>query len=222
LPPSPNNARGIFCLFFQVVGARPLANENFWAILLQEVFSAMKDLANPRLIKLRACLTIRRGPAARDFGGGQGGKFRASPKRAVRNQPTPDTGKRPAARRVFVQKAVWLRCSSVEDPRGIFSFVAPCHPAFCPKTEPFGIFRQALEGILFLLIGLMAAALLVLDQSDLKTAALLAIAIWCFCRFYYFAFYVIEHYVDPGFRFSGLWSFARYMLKIKKRSRNKV
>jgi hypothetical protein len=40
---------------------------------------------------------------------------------------------------------------------------------------------------------------------------LLAIAVWCFARFYYFAFYVIEHYVDPGFRFSGLWSFARYV-----------
>jgi hypothetical protein len=77
-----------------------------------------------------------------------------------------------------------------------------------------------LKGILFLLIGLMAATMLLIDRPDLKTAALLAIAIWCFCRFYYFAFYVIEHYVDPGYRFSGLWSFARYMLK--KRSRDKV
>jgi hypothetical protein len=25
-------------------------------------------------------------------------------------------------------RGVWLRCSSLEDPRGIFSFVAPCHP----------------------------------------------------------------------------------------------
>jgi hypothetical protein len=24
--------------------------------------------------------------------------------------------------------------------------------------------------------------------------------------------YVIERYVDPGYRFSGLWSFARYMM----------
>jgi hypothetical protein len=70
-----------------------------------------------------------------------------------------------------------------------------------------------LKGILFLLIGVMAAALLMIDQPDLKTAALLAIAIWCFCRFYYFAFYVIEHYADPGYRFSGLWSFARYLIK---------
>ena len=76
-----------------------------------------------------------------------------------------------------------------------------------------------LKGVLFLLIGLMATALLLLDRPELKTAALLAIAIWCFCRFYYFAFYVIEHYVDPGYRFSGLWSFARYL--VRKRSRER-
>jgi hypothetical protein len=76
-----------------------------------------------------------------------------------------------------------------------------------------------LKGILFLLIGLMAVVLLVIDRPDLKTAALLAIAIWCFCRFYYFAFYVIEHYVDPGHRFSGLWSFAKYL--VRKRSRER-
>src|SRR5260370_14832866 len=57
---------------------------------------------------LRACFKIGRGPAARDFGRGQGGEFRASAQRAVRSEPTPATGKRPAARRVFGQKAVWL------------------------------------------------------------------------------------------------------------------
>jgi hypothetical protein len=69
-----------------------------------------------------------------------------------------------------------------------------------------------LKGFLFLLIGLLASALLLIEQPDLRTAVLLAIAVWCFCRFYYFAFYVIEHYVDPSYRFSGLWSFARYLL----------
>lgn len=39
-------------------------------------------------------------------------------------------------------------------------------------------------------------------------AVLLALSIWGFCRAYYFAFYVIEKYVDPEFRFSGLLSFA--------------
>ena len=69
-----------------------------------------------------------------------------------------------------------------------------------------------LKGILFLIVGLLSSALLLLEHPELKTALLLAIAVWCFCRFYYFAFYVIEHYVDAGYRFSGLWSFARYLM----------
>ena len=94
---------------------------------------------------LRACLKTTRGAAAGDFGCGQGGEFRASPQRAVRNEPTQATDKRPAARRVFAQKAAWLRCSSVEDPPGVFSFVAPRHPAFGAKTGPFAVFKQALK-----------------------------------------------------------------------------
>jgi hypothetical protein len=73
-----------------------------------------------------------------------------------------------------------------------------------------------IKGILFLFVGLIAAVLLYLEQPDLKVAVLLAIAIWCFCRFYYFAFYVIEKYVDPSYRFSGLWSFACYLLKRRR------
>ncbi|MBM3838257.1 MAG: hypothetical protein FJ398_09870, partial [Verrucomicrobia bacterium] len=42
-------------------------------------------------------------------------------------------------------KAAWLRCSSVEDPGRIFSFVAPRHPAFGAKTGPRGIFGHALR-----------------------------------------------------------------------------
>ena len=69
-----------------------------------------------------------------------------------------------------------------------------------------------LKGALFLLLGTAAAVLLWLEQPTLKVASLLGLSIWCFCRFYYFAFYVIEHYVDPGYRFSGLWSFLRYLM----------
>lgn len=74
-----------------------------------------------------------------------------------------------------------------------------------------------LKGILFLIMGVLASALLVLEQPSLKVALLLGVAIWCFCRFYYFAFYVIEHYLDPGYRFSGLWSFAGYLFKKRPR-----
>jgi hypothetical protein len=75
-------------------------------------------------------------------------------------------------------------------------------------TSPFWI---KFKGLLFLVIGILSSVLLILEQPTLKVAVYLAIAIWCFCRFYYFAFYVIEHYVDSTYRFSGLWSFVRYL-----------
>jgi hypothetical protein len=69
-----------------------------------------------------------------------------------------------------------------------------------------------LKGFLFLLCGIMASALLIADNPTIKVVLLLVVAIWCFARFYYFAFYVIEHYVDPHYRFAGLWSFAMYVI----------
>jgi hypothetical protein len=45
---------------------------------------------------------------------------------------------------------------------------------------------------------------------------MLIICIWAFCRFYYFAFYVIEHYVDPDYKFSSLYSFFKYLLRSRK------
>ena len=75
-----------------------------------------------------------------------------------------------------------------------------------------------LKGVLFLCVGLFAALLLFLDQPTLRVAVLLTVAIWCFCRFYYFAFYVIEHYVDPTYRFSGLGSFCLYLLKRRSKA----
>jgi len=74
------------------------------------------------------------------------------------------------------------------------------------------------KGVLFLLIGIASAVLLVIEQPTIRVAVLLAIAIWCFCRFYYFAFYVIQHYVDPSYRFSGLFAFCRYMMQRKSQS----
>ncbi len=73
-----------------------------------------------------------------------------------------------------------------------------------------------LKGLLFLVAGLIAAGLLVAEAPTLRALALLTIAIWSFCRAYYFAFYVIEHYVDPGYKFAGLGSFAVYLLRRRK------
>ena len=69
-----------------------------------------------------------------------------------------------------------------------------------------------LKGLLFLMVGIASGALLILEQPNWRIALLLAICVWCFCRAYYFAFYVIEHYVDPSFRFSGLGAFILYLV----------
>ena len=68
---------------------------------------------------------------------------------------------------------------------------------------------------LFVFIGLMATAIALFSFPYPKLACLMAIAIWAFCRAYYFAFYVIEHYIDPGYRFAGLGSFIRYAFRHK-------
>ena len=70
-----------------------------------------------------------------------------------------------------------------------------------------------IKGFLFLLLGLLSATLLFFEHPTPRVALLLIIAVWCFYRFYYFAFYVIEHYVDPNYRFSGLLSFTLYLIR---------
>ncbi len=72
-----------------------------------------------------------------------------------------------------------------------------------------------LKGLLFLIGGLLAAGLLLAECPTLKALVLLIIAIWCFARAYYFAFYVIEHYVDGRYKFAGLGSFLRYLFTKK-------
>jgi len=72
------------------------------------------------------------------------------------------------------------------------------------------------KGVLFLLMGFLASGMLLLLHPDWRVAALLAVAVWSFSRFYYFAFYVIEHYVDPGFKFAGLGDFAVYFLRRRR------
>jgi hypothetical protein len=69
-----------------------------------------------------------------------------------------------------------------------------------------------LKAALFLAIGLMSAGMLIAQDPTLKTIALLALTIWSFSRLYYFAFYVIERYVDPSYHFAGLGSAFRYLM----------
>jgi hypothetical protein len=69
------------------------------------------------------------------------------------------------------------------------------------------------KGVLFLVLGLLASGLLVLHAPSVTVALLLCVSVWAFCRFYYFAFYVIQHYVDSTYRFSGLLAFVQYAIR---------
>ena len=67
-----------------------------------------------------------------------------------------------------------------------------------------------LKGGLLLAIGLLASTLLIAEHPSWKVALLLAIAVWGFARAYYFAFYVIEHYIDGSCKYAGLIDFLRH------------
>lgn len=67
--------------------------------------------------------------------------------------------------------------------------------------------------VLFLILGLLAVGIVLAWFPSLHLAALFAIGIWAFCRAYYFAFYALEHYADPTYRYAGLGSLLQYVLR---------
>ena len=65
-----------------------------------------------------------------------------------------------------------------------------------------------LKGFLFLLILVASSGLILLEHPQWRVAVFLLLTIWSAARLYYFMFYVIEKYVDPAYRFAGLFSFV--------------
>jgi hypothetical protein len=72
------------------------------------------------------------------------------------------------------------------------------------------------KGILFLVLGLLSGALILVEHPSVEIGLLLLISIWSFCRFYYFCFYVIEQYVDVNFSFSGIVALLTYLLRARR------
>jgi len=70
-----------------------------------------------------------------------------------------------------------------------------------------------LKGFLFLGLGVCSAGLLIALTTSWEVAALLGVCVWAFCRFYYFAFYVIQHYINPEYRYAGLWAFVTDLVR---------
>jgi hypothetical protein len=73
-----------------------------------------------------------------------------------------------------------------------------------------------LKGALFFLIAVLASGLLLRRDPEWTSAFLLAVALWAACRCYYFAFYVLHHYVDPSFRYAGIGALLRHLLRSRK------
>ncbi len=68
------------------------------------------------------------------------------------------------------------------------------------------------KGCLFLVLGVLAVVLAFLwPGKGWGFAAAYALSVWAFCRFYYFAFYVISRYVDPSYMFAGLIGFGVWL-----------
>ena len=74
-----------------------------------------------------------------------------------------------------------------------------------------------IKGALLLGLGILASAMLIVEHPSMRTAALLAVAVWAFARAYYFAFYVIEHYIDDSYKYAGLLSFFRHLARRRER-----
>jgi hypothetical protein len=70
-----------------------------------------------------------------------------------------------------------------------------------------------MKGYLFLLLGLMAAGILIFQSPNIRTLLLLLIAIWSFCRFYYYLFYVLERYIGRDQKYAGILDALSYALR---------
>ncbi|MFK7777444.1 MAG: hypothetical protein QM501_04910 [Gimesia sp.] len=74
-----------------------------------------------------------------------------------------------------------------------------------------------LKGFLFFVILMFAMGLIMTQTRSWQIAGLLLLVVWASARLYYFMFYVIENYVDPGYRFAGIYSFLRYLCSKKQK-----
>ena len=73
-----------------------------------------------------------------------------------------------------------------------------------------------LKGVLFVIVGCLASVILLVKHPSVEVAVLLALTVWAFARAYYFAFYVVEHYIDADQKFAGLIPFLRYVLRQRR------
>lgn len=67
------------------------------------------------------------------------------------------------------------------------------------------------KGALFVVLGTMSATMLWAQMPTLRTALLIGVTVWAFCRFYYYLFYVLERYLGREEKFAGVGDALRYL-----------
>ena len=77
-----------------------------------------------------------------------------------------------------------------------------------------------LKAVLFLLIVVASSAVILLRDPSWQVFVLLLFICWASARAYYFAFYVIEHYIDGDFKFSGLGALLQTLCRQKRAGRD--
>jgi hypothetical protein len=77
------------------------------------------------------------------------------------------------------------------------------------------------KGIMFAGIAVVSVTLLLLEWPSFKLVLLMALLVWASCRFYYFLFYVLEHYVDRSMRYAGLLDLVMGMRQRRQSMRHK-
>lgn len=65
------------------------------------------------------------------------------------------------------------------------------------------------KGVLFLVMVVICAGLILMESLTFRTGLLVVLLIWASARFYYFLFYVLEHYVDSSLKYSGVLALIR-------------
>jgi hypothetical protein len=76
-----------------------------------------------------------------------------------------------------------------------------------------------LKGILFLFIMIGSSTVILIKHATPAEMLALCVLVWASARFYYFLFYVLERYVDPSLRYSGILNLLSALLRRRNRKR---
>lgn len=76
-----------------------------------------------------------------------------------------------------------------------------------------------LKAAMFLAITTLVGIAIAFDPptSRVLSLAMYAVGVWAAARAYYFAFYVIERYCDPTFKYAGVWSAIMWVVRHRRR-----